>query len=266
MKVREIYKCLNQIAPFEYQEEWDNSGLLVGDMDAEVERILVTLDVTDEVVEQAVQAKADLIVSHHPLIFSPITKINSEDFITARILKMANNKINYIAMHTNMDATGLSDVANEVLKIKKERAIEVNINQNDPKIGMGSIGKFTNDNGKEVDIMLREAVIRTKEGFGLNIVKVYGDLDSIISRVAVCTGAGKSMIEECIKEKCDLLITGDMTYHAALDAVARGLNIIDASHYGTEIIFVDLLRAFFEMNFEGMTVITSLQKDVGEFM
>lgn len=266
MKVREIYKCLNQIAPFEYQEEWDNSGLLVGDMDADVERILVTLDVTDEVVEQAVQAKADLIVSHHPLIFSPITKINSEDFITARILKMANNKINYIAMHTNMDATGLSDVANEVLKIKKERAIEVYINHNDPKIGMGSIGKFANDNGKEVDIMLREAVIRTKEGFGLNIVKVYGDLDSIISRVAVCTGAGKSMIEECIKEKCDLLITGDMTYHAALDAVARGLNIIDASHYGTEIIFVDLLRAFFEMNFEGMTVITSLQKDVGEFM
>ena len=266
MKVREIYKCLNQIAPFEYQEEWDNSGLLVGDMDADVERILVTLDVTDEVVEQAVQAKADLIVSHHPLIFSPITKINTEDFITARILKMANNKINYIAMHTNMDATGLSDVANEVLKIKKERAIEVNINQNDPKIGMGSMGKFTNDNEKEVDIMLREAVIRTKEGFGLNIVKVYGDLDSIISRVAVCTGAGKSMIEECIKEKCDLLITGDMTYHAALDAVSRGLNIIDASHYGTEIIFVDLLRAFFEMNFEGMTVITSLQKDVGEFM
>ena len=266
MKVREIYKCLNQIAPFEYQEEWDNSGLLVGDMGADVERILVTLDVTDEVVEQAVQAKADLIVSHHPLIFSPITKINSEDFITARILKMANNKINYIAMHTNMDATGLSDVANEVLKIKKERTIEVNINHNDPKIGMGSIGKFMNDNGKEVDIMLREAVIRTKEGFGLNIVKVYGDLDSIISRVAVCTGAGKSMIEECIKEKCDLLITGDMTYHAALDAVARGLNIIDASHYGTEIIFVDLLRAFFEMNFEGMTVITSLQKDVGEFM
>ena len=114
--------------------------------------------------------------------------------------------------------------------------------------------------------MLREAVIRTKKGFGLNVVKVYGDLDSIISRVAVCTGAGKSMIDECIKENCDLLITGDMTYHAALDAASRGLNIIDAGHYGTEIIFVDLVRAFFEMNFPDITIIPSIQKEVGEYM
>ena len=125
MLLKEIYDSLNQIAPFELQEDWDNSGLLLGDMEAEVERILVTLDVTDEVVEQAIQANADLIISHHPLIFSPVTKINSENFITARILKLANNNINYIAMHTNMDATGLSEVADELLGIKRERAIEV---------------------------------------------------------------------------------------------------------------------------------------------
>ncbi|MBO4702143.1 MAG: Nif3-like dinuclear metal center hexameric protein [Lachnospiraceae bacterium] len=266
MLLKEIYENLNKIAPFELQEEWDNSGLLIGDMNAEVNRILVTLDVTDEVVEQAIAAKADLIISHHPLIFAPVMKINSEDFITSRILKLANNKINYIAMHTNMDATGLSEVADEVLGIKRERAIEVNINQDNEKIGMGSIGKFLNNNKEAVDIMLREAVIRTKKGFGLNVVKVYGDLDSIISRVAVCTGAGKSMIDECIKENCDLLITGDMTYHAALDAVSRGLNIIDAGHYGTEIIFVDLVRAFFEMNFPDSIIIPSIQKEVGEYM
>ena len=266
MLVKEIYDKLNQIAPFDYQEEWDNSGLQIGDMEAEVNRILVTLDVTDEVVEQAIQAKADLIISHHPLIFAPIPKVNSEDFITARVLKLANNNINYIAMHTNMDATGLSEVADELLGIKRERAIEVNINQDSQKIGMGSIGKFLNNNKEVVDIMLREAVIRTKQAFGLNIVKVYGDLDRIISRVAVCTGAGKSMIEECIREKCDLLITGDMSYHAALDAVSRGLNIIDAGHYGTEIIFVDLVRSFLEMNLPDMTIIPSIQKEVGEYM
>ena len=266
MILKEIYENLNKIAPFEYQEEWDNSGLLIGDMNAEVNRILVTLDVTDEVVEQAIAAKADLIISHHPLIFSPVSKINSEDFITARVLKLANNKINYIAMHTNMDATGLSEVADEVLGIKRERAIEVNINQDNEKIGMGSIGKFLNGNKEAVDIMLREAVIRTKEGFGLSVVKVYGDLDSVVSRVAVCTGAGKSMIDACLEEKCDLLITGDMTYHAALDAVSQGLNIIDAGHYGTEIIFVDLVRAFFELNFPDLTIIPSIQKEVGEYM
>ncbi|MBO4309545.1 MAG: Nif3-like dinuclear metal center hexameric protein [Lachnospiraceae bacterium] len=266
MKVREIYECLDKIAPFSYQEEWDNSGLILGDMDADVEKILVTLDVTDEVVKQAIQAKADLIISHHPLIFSPVLKINSEDFITSRILKLANGNINYIAMHTNMDTTGLSDVANELLKIKKERAIEVNINQDDKLIGIGSIGKFLNDSKEEVNISLREAVIRTKEAFGQNIVKVYGDLDRMIERVAVCTGAGKSMVEECIREKCDLLITGDITYHTALDAHERGLGIIDASHYGTEVIFVDLLRAYFELNFKDIKIIPTIQKEIGEFM
>ena len=266
MLLKEIYDSLNQIAPFELQEEWDNSGLLLGDMEAEVQRILVTLDVTDEVVEQAIQAKADLIISHHPLIFSPVTKINSENFITARILKLANNNINYIAMHTNLDATGLSEVADEVLGIKRERAIEVNINQDNEKIGMGSIGKFVNGDKEAVDIMLREAVVRTKSGFGLNVVKVFGNLDSMIGRVAVCTGAGKSMIDECIKENCDLLITGDMSYHAALDAVSQGLNIIDAGHYGTEIMFVDLVRGFFEMNFPDIKIIPSIQKEVGEYM
>ena len=267
MKVKDILKVLDQIAPFEYQEEWDNSGLLIGDMNAEVKRILITLDVTDEVVNQAIQAKADLIISHHPLIFSPLKQINTDDFIAARVLKIANNNINYIAMHTNMDTTGLSDLANDILNIKKMRAIEVNINKNNPEIGIGSIGKFLDESGRTVDITLRDAVIRTKSALGLNVVKVYGNLDSVIEKVAVCTGSGKDMIEECIKEKCDLLITGDITYHAGLDAYERGLNIIDAGHYGTEIIFVDLLAAFFMMNFENeFTIIPSIQKEAGEFM
>ncbi|MBO4346668.1 MAG: Nif3-like dinuclear metal center hexameric protein, partial [Lachnospiraceae bacterium] len=103
--------------------------------------------------------------------------------------------------------------------------------------------------------------------FRLDIVKVYGHLDSVIEKVAVCTGSGKDMIEECIKEKCDLLITGDITYHAGLDAYERGLSIIDAGHYGTEIIFVDLLMAFFMMNFENVfDIIPSIQKEAGEYM
>ena len=267
MKVREKLSVLDQIAPLEYKEEWDNCGLLLGDMDADVRRILITLDVTDEVVNQAIQAKADLIISHHPLIFAPLKQINTDDFIAARILKLANHKINYIAMHTNMDTTGLSDLANDLLKIKKERAIGVNINQDNPEIGIGSIGNFLDDNGNKVDITLRDAVLRTKNAFRLDIVKVYGNLDSVIEKVAVCTGSGKDMIEECIKEKCDLLITGDITYHAGLDAYERGLNIIDAGHYGTEIIFVDLLMAFFMMNFENVfEIIPSIQKEAGEYM
>ena len=201
-------------------------------------------------------------------IVDAVLYFEGERHMSYRILRAVKNRYgstNEIGVFEMTD-TGLSDVANELLRLKKERAIEVNINQDNPLIGIGSIGKFLNNNNDKVNITLREAVIRTKEAFGLNIVKVYGDLERTVSEIAVCTGAGKSMIEECIKEKCDLLITGDITYHAALDAVSRGLCIIDASHYGTEIVFVDLIRAFFEMNFSDIKIIPTIQKEVGEFM
>ncbi len=266
MKIKEIYGLLNTIAPFEYAEDWDNSGLLIGDMEAEVKKILVTLDVTDEVSDMAIQAGADLIISHHPLIFSPVKKINSQNFITKRVLKLAGEKINLISMHTNMDATGLDEVARELLKIKKYKCIEENEKFPGQGIGIGTIGRFLNDNGEEVNITLREAVIRTKTGFMTNVVKVYGDLDKCIEKAAVCTGSGKSMIENCIKMGCDLLITGDITYHDALDATERGMAIIDAGHYATEVIFIDLVAAFFKMNVPDVEVISSNQRDVGEFM
>lgn len=266
MKVKELYACLDKIAPFEYQEEWDNSGLLVGDMEAEVKKILVTLDVTSDVIDMAVQSKADLIISHHPLIFSPLKKINSQNFISKRVLKLAQENIGLISMHTNMDATGLEEVTRELLKINKYKPLVENEKFPNLGVGFGTVGKFIDESGNEVDITLREAVIRTKTGFMTDVVKVYGDLDSMVGKVAVCTGSGKSFIEDCLKNHCDLYITGDITYHDALDARERGLSIIDAGHFGTEIIFTELVSAFLKMNIPDVEVICSNQKDVGEYM
>ena len=266
MKLRDIYDCLDKIAPFDYQEEWDNSGLLIGDWDKDVSRIMVVLDVTDEVVAAAVQANVDLVISHHPLIFEPIKQLNSDDLTSRRVLKLAGNNIAYIAMHTNMDATGLADVANEVMGIKKEGVLWVNIKYNNPEIGMGSYGKFLNDKKEEVDITLRDAVIRTKEGFQADVVKVYGDLDRVIRKVAICTGSGKSLVDAAIEKGCDLFITGDITYHIGLDASEKGLCVIDISHYSTEIIFIDIINAFFSMNIPDLTVIPFSVAEAGTFM
>lgn len=266
MKVRDIYELINNIAPFNIQENWDNSGLILGDMNADVNKIIVALDASEEIVEQAIQAKADLLITHHPLLFGAIKQINSEDYITNKVLRLAKNNVNVISCHTNIDKTALSDVADEMLNINRHRCIEVDITSTDGKLGIGTIGKFLNAQGQEVNITLREAVIRSKNAFQRDVVNVYGDLDSVITKVAVCTGSGKSMIEECIKEKCDLLITGDITYHAALDAYDQGLNIIDASHYGTEIVFVDLMIAFLEMNLKDIKLIRGMQTEINTFM
>ncbi|MBO7374874.1 MAG: Nif3-like dinuclear metal center hexameric protein [Lachnospiraceae bacterium] len=266
MILKDIYKCLDRIAPFEYKEDWDNSGLLIGDWNKDVSRIMVVLDVTNEVVAAAVQANVDLIISHHPLIFEPIKQLNTDDLTASKVLKLANNNIAYIAMHTNMDATGLGEVADEILGIKREEVLWVNINYNDPKIGMGSIGKFVNENKEEVNITLRDAVIRTKEGFQADVVKVYGDLDRVINKVAVCTGSGKSLVDTAIEKGCDLFITGDINYHTGLDAAERGLALIDISHYTTEIVFIDILSAFFAMNLPDLTVIPFSVPEAGTFM
>ena len=266
MKLRDIYNCLDRIAPFDYQEEWDNSGLLIGDWDKEISRIMVVLDVTDEVVAAAVQADADLIISHHPLIFEPIKKLNNDNWTSSKVLKLANNNIACIAMHTNMDATSLGEVADEILGVKREEVLSVNIKYNDPKIGIGSVGKFVNDSKEEVYITLRDAVIRTKEGFGADAVKVYGDLDRVIRKVAVCTGSGKSLVDDAIEKDCDLFITGDINYHTGLDASERGLSIIDISHYSTEIVFIDILSAFFAMNIPDLAVIPFSVPEAGTFM
>lgn len=266
MKLKEIYSCLDQIAPFSIQCEWDNSGLLLGDGNDEINRILVTLDVTEEVVEQAIQAKADLIISHHPLIFESLSQINTDAYHTALILKMARNNIDYIAMHTNMDQTALGEVADELLGIKREKTLTVNITKDGRTYGFGSVGKFIDGNKNEVDITLRDAVIKVKEVFNKDVVKVYGNLDSVISRVAVCTGSGRSMIEDCVREKCDLFVTGDIIYHAGLEAASKGLCVIDAGHYSTEIIFIDIVCAFFKMNIPSLEVMPAFQEEAGVYM
>lgn len=266
MKLKEIYEVLDNLAPFKYQEDWDNSGVLLGDMDSDVKKVLITLDVTKEAVGIATEGGFDLIVSHHPLIFKPVKQINTNDFITERIVELAFNKVNYIAMHTNIDSTALSLVADEMLGIKREAPIQANEISEDESVGIGSFGKFINENGNLVDITLRDAVIRTKNAFARDVVKVYGDIDDIIKKPAVCTGSGKTVINDCISKGCDLLITGDITYHDALDARSKGLNIIDAGHYGTEIIFTQLIYTFMKMNLPDIEIVEFIEEENGTYM
>ena len=120
MKCKEILENLNKIMPMELAMSWDNPGLLVGRRDCSVKRILLALDVTTEAIEQAVALGVDLLITHHPLIFSPLKKINDEDIFGSRILSLVENRINYIAMHTNYDvAIGcMGDLAAEKIEIQ----------------------------------------------------------------------------------------------------------------------------------------------------
>jgi len=237
MKCKEILENLNKIMPMELAMSWDNPGLLVGRRDCPVKRILLALDVTTEAIEQAVALGVDLLITHHPLIFSPLKKINDEDIFGSRILSLVENRINYIAMHTNYDvAIGcMGDLAAEKIEIQG-RPLEVTGQIDGVEIGVGKVGKLKN-------VCTLEALIaHVKAKFSLPFVSVYGaELleNKRVETVAISPGSGKGMYSYAVAAGAQVLITGDITHHEALDAREAGICIIDAGHYGLEHIFME---------------------------
>lgn len=248
MKCRDIIKQLETIAPVHYAEKWDNVGLIVGDEEQEVHKVLVALDPSTEVIEQAIEQQCDMIITHHPLIFSPMKKITNNDFIGKRILRMMNNSIAYYAMHTNMDIAIMADESAAMVGLKDTVALE-QVEPSNQQVGIGRFGNLSKV------MSLLELAKEVKKQFHLDDVRVVGDLTKEIKKVAISTGSGEDFIENAIQMGADVLITGDIRHHKALDAIERNLCIIDAGHYGTERFMVEWLCAHLEVN--NVTVMTA---------
>ena len=229
MKVKELTAWLENKYPAKAAEHWDNVGLLVGDDEAEVSHIFLALDLTEETLEEAIQAGADMIITHHPMIFGGIKKINNHDFTGRKI-----NNISYYAMHTNYDVLGMADLSADYLKLEEREVLSVTEETKDGCEGFGRVGVLPKQ------MSLRECGEFVKAALSLNDVKIYGDLEQPVHRAAICTGSGKSMIS-------DVLAKG-------ADAVAAGLAVIDAGHYGTEYIFMDAMKKKLGENFPELPI------------
>ncbi|ACM93094.1 conserved hypothetical protein [Nautilia profundicola AmH] len=216
MKLKKIYDFLNEISPFELQEEWDNSGLLVGSFDNDVKKIYLTLDLDEEVIENA--EENSLIIAHHPLIFKPLKNVVPTSFSTKLLVKLIQKNISFIAMHTNFDKTHLNRyVAEEVLGLKGE--------------------SFDFVYTAEIDSDFDEFAEFVKEKLDLKCLKTV-KCHKKIKKVALTTGAGMSLLPYI---RADLFLTGDIKYHEAMDAKIRGISLMDIGHYESERFFVDVL-------------------------
>ena len=224
MKAYELIEWLNEHHPQKFAEDWDNVGLLVGDDQKEISHVFLALDLTEAVLDEAVAAGADMILTHHPMIFSGIKKINNHTFTGRKILRLIKEDIPYFAMHTNYDVIGMADLSAEHLKLQDTRVLTVTDESGEQPEGFGRVGKYV------------------KECNHLPDVRVYGDLDRKIETVAICTGSGKSMIGDVMAAGADVYVTGDIDYHTAIDTMADGLAIVDAGHYGTEYIFAEAME------------------------
>jgi len=238
MDVAYIIDILEELSPREYAEKWDNVGLLVGRKDKEVNTIYIALDATDEVIDAAIECEADMLITHHPMIFTPLKRVCADDFIGRRILKLSKHDISYFAMHTNFDVMGMADAAADEIDLVDRDVLDVTYEDEIGTEGIGRIGSLRNE------MTLFELCQFVKGAFDIDKVKVFGDLDKIVEVCAICPGAGKSVIEPAIHKGADVLITGDIDHHAGIDSVARGLAIIDASHFGIEKLFIPFMEEF----------------------
>ena len=228
MTVSDIIRKTEELYPPHLAEEWDNVGLLVGDRDKEVRKVLIALDASDQAVERAVSEKADLILTHHPLIFKPLKRVTADDRIGRRILKMAAAGISYYAMHTNFDIAGMAALNEGELGLIGTAPLAVTGRTEEEDYGFGRIGHL-----KEA-VTVRQYASYVKEVYDLPDVRIYGDPEKKISRVAVCSGSGRSFVGEALRNGAEVYVTGDIDYHTAIDAVSDGLILLDAGHYGTE--------------------------------
>lgn len=256
MQCSKILRQLECLAPKEYACDWDNPGLLAGRLDKDVKKVLVALDVTDEVVEQAVTSQTDLLLTHHPLIFKALKQVNDQDFISGRILKLIQADISYYAAHTNFDAApgGMADLAARRLELAAESPLEVVGEQDGLPFGIGKIGLLPEP------VSLKRLGEIVKERFGLPFVTIYG-LGAVrgqVSRIAVSPGSGRSMITPALLAGVQVLITGDIGHHEGIDAVANQLAVIDAGHYGLEHIFIEFMERYLRQQFDNqLDIITA---------
>ena len=244
MKVRDIIAVIEEFAPLSIQEGWDNSGLCVGSPDDEVTSALFALDCTEELVDEAVACGADMIITHHPLIFSGLKKISPDDQVGAAVIKAIKNGIAIYAAHTNADKViaGVSGAMAAKLGLADVRILS----EDGEGTGLGVVGDLPQP------LTADEAVALVKEKFGLKMLKASRPSDGLISRVAMCGGSGGSLIGAARRSGAQLYISGDISYHNFF--TPEGFMIMDIGHYESEIEIVNILFSLIMKKFPTFAV------------
>lgn len=245
--VREIEQALFELAPREGAMDWDNVGHLLGDPDSQVSRVLVALDITEDVADEALAHGCELIVAHHPVMncrWLPVQSIREDTPQGHLLLKLLRNGISAICMHTNLDVAwgGVNDILAEKLKLVDPGPLCDN--------GLGRVGRL------EEPMDLADFVRFVSRSLGCNGVR-YAGAGKPVCRVAVGGGACGDFEDDAIRAGCDTFVTADLSYHQFLDAKGKGINLIDAGHFPTEDPVCEKLVQYVSDRFQELAVTKS---------
>jgi len=248
MKLQELITYLEEVAPLRYQESYDNAGLIVGDPTMEVTEALISLDATPEVIQEAIDKGCNVVISHHPIVFSGIKKFDPRYYVHKAVILAIKHDIALYAIHTNLDNV-LQNGVNQ--KIAQKLALQdINVLRPHPQahletryeLGGGAIGQL------ETPLAAADFIHHVKENMGLKVVKHTKILGNKVSKVAICGGSGSFLLSSAISAGAQVFITADFKYHEFFDANDQ-LMILDIGHYESEYFTIELLHGLISQKF-----------------
>lgn len=250
MKISEITSCIERFAPLAWQEHYDNAGLIVGRPDDEVHRALLAVDVTEAVLDEAEQTGCDLVITHHPIIFHPLKRFNSATYVERCVERAIRAGIALYACHTNLDSApeGMSWRLAEQLGIRRLQLLEPSMKGDG--VGFGVVGELDEEQPM-VDFLYQ-----VKVRLGLDVVRHSDLVSPTVRRVAVCTGAGASLIGEARRAGADLYLTADLKYNDFMTPDGA-LTVADIGHFESEYCAIEILFDILSKNLCTFAVLRS---------
>lgn len=250
IKVNNIINEMELLAPTYLKEDFDNVGLMVGDKNKEVKKVLLALDCTLKVIGEAKKENVELIITHHPLIFKRPSSITTDTLQGKKIIELIKNDISLYSSHTNLDSVenGLNDTIVSILGFDNSKILEKN--KRDDKAGLGRIVSL-----KE-SIQLEDLISKIKKSLNINNLRVVKGKDKV-NKIAIINGSGQDFIGKAVALGADCIITGDTTYHFASDYKEMEISILDVGHFASEqITFFNVMENLKE-KFKDVEFITS---------
>ncbi len=253
--VNDLSQFMNQFAPPQLAEDWDNVGLLVGDPDRPIQRVMTCLTITPESADEAVQQQADVIVTHHPLPFRPLKRLTTGQTGSRLLLQLIKADVAIISPHTAFDsaATGINYMLGERLGLSEGRPL-VPAMEFDEKLGAARVAVAPAGSS------LANLIDTAKRQFALERVKYVGDPEQSVSQVALACGSGGSFLDKALAARCDAMVTGEATFHTCLEARASGIGLVLLGHYASERFAVEQLATVIGDAFADLQVWASRQE------
>ena len=242
MTVKEIMNCITEIAPLQWQEDYDNAGLQVGDVNAEVHKALIALDVTEALVDEAIDKKCDLVISHHPLIFRGLKHLSPATEIERAVVKAVKHDIAIVSMHTNLDNSylGVSRVLAEKLGLTHLSILQPSTDYPE-QCGAGMMGEF------EEPMEEKEFLALVAERIGSPCLRHSALTGRKVKKVGLCGGSGSPFIQDAVKNQVEAYLTADIKYHDFF--APDGVLLVDGGHFETEQFTKQLIKDLIQKKF-----------------